>query len=266
MVYVLCKKQIADDAIEQSKQLSTNLQCILIQLNAENALSDRAVTKRIHRLERNKPLNSFEYFLSESIICLGMAKRFYKWNRKSQTIYGLLIRNMDIYTSLKNKLNEILYNQNQLFKRRNIYDSNFLIITTDDMIFENGVVVNMDINNILEFEEDELIDFYTWVNKIPDRIGWMIAMEAMIDQIQAAFFEICSSLYRMLNEYCKRLRQYLCSNKDKLKSSKFYSENSVQYRYRYMCCKYHFLKRLLELVGEEEKYIEKYNATCKENR
>ncbi|XP_070155705.1 uncharacterized protein, partial [Polyergus mexicanus] len=239
---------------------------ILIQLNAEQTLSNKAVTKRIHRLERNKPLNSFEYFLSESIICLGMAKRFYKWNKKSHAIYGLLIRNMDIYTRLKNKLNEILYNQNQLFKRRNIYDSNFIIITTDDMIFENGVVVNMDINNIMEFEEDELIDFYTWVNKIPDRIGWMVAMEAMIDQIQTAFFKICSSLYRVLNEYCMKLRQYLFSNKDTLKSSKFYSKNPIRHRYCYMCCKYHFLKRLLEVVGEEEKYIVKYDATCKENR
>lgn len=33
MVYVLCKKQIADDAIEQSKQLSTNLQWFVLSFN-----------------------------------------------------------------------------------------------------------------------------------------------------------------------------------------------------------------------------------------
>lgn len=120
---------------------------------------------------------------------------------------------------------------------------------------ENGQL-NMNINDILEFEDDELIDFYTWVNKIPDRIGLMIGMEHMFALIQDAFFEICSSLCQALNEYCKKLRQYLYNNKDKLKSNKFYSEkHSKQYRYRYMCCKYHFLKRLLELLSEVRAFV-----------
>lgn len=134
------------------------------------------------------------------------------------------------------------------------------------MIFENGVLVNINRNDemewwnwsdeILEFEDYELIDFYTWANKIPDRIGLMIGMEHMFDLIQDAFFKICSSLYKALNEYCKKLRQYLYNNKDKLKSSKFYSEKDpVQCRYRYTCCKYHFLKRLLEIISEVRTFV-----------
>jgi len=142
---------------------------------------------------------------------------------------------------------EKLYNVDQLAMRQEIYDINFIIVTEEDMIIENGVVENMDVGEVMEFEEFELEEFYNWVNKIPERKDLLIAIEGMFDGIQNIFFKRCSSLYQVLNNYCQNLKQYLYNNKDNLKSCKFYREISLS---QYVCCKYHLLKRLLERVDE----------------
>ncbi|EFN72465.1 Kinesin-like protein KIF9 [Camponotus floridanus] len=82
--------------IKVAKQLFDN---ILNRLYGEQAQSDRVVQARKRRL-RSKPANSFEYFLSKSIMYLNMANSFYEWNKKSREMFGALMRNMDIYTKM----------------------------------------------------------------------------------------------------------------------------------------------------------------------
>lgn len=151
------------------------------------------------------------------------------------------------HMQLKNQLEEKIYNKDQLAEGQEIFDINFIIVTEEDMIIEDGVIENMDVGEIMEFEEYELEEFYSWVNKIPDRKGLLIAIEAMFDEIQEVFSRRCSSLYEVLNNYCHNLKQYLYNNKDNLKSCKFYQEINLA---QYVCCKFHFLKRLLERVDE----------------
>lgn len=151
------------------------------------------------------------------------------------------------HMQLRNQLNENIYNSDQLADGQEIYDINFIIVTEEDMIIENGVVENMDISQVIEFEEYELEEFYNWVNKISERKGLLIAIEAMFDEIQDIFLKRCSSLYQVLANHYQNLKQYLYSNKENLKSCKFYREISLS---QYVCCKYHFLKRLLERFDE----------------
>lgn len=141
-----------------------------------------------------------------------------------------------------------MYNVDQLDDEEMIYDKNFIIIPESDLIYDEiGECVNADITQLLEFEEYEISEFYNWVHKVSEREGLLIGIEAKFNEIQDIFFKRCFSLYRELNDYCKKLRQYLCSNKHNLKSCKFYREINLA---QYVCCKYHFLKRLLERVGE----------------
>ncbi|XP_011269793.2 uncharacterized protein LOC105259508 [Camponotus floridanus] len=256
MVFALCKKYDTESAIEQSKHVLSNLQCILNRLYGEQAQSDRVVQARKRRL-RSKPANSFEYFLSKSIMYLNMANSFYEWNKKSREMFGALMRNMDIYTKLRNQLKEKIYNVDQLADGQEIYDINFIIVTEEDMIIENGIVENMDVSEVMEFEEFELEEFYNWVNKISERKELLIAIETIFDEIQDIFSKRCFSLYQVLDNYYQNLKQYLYNNKDNLKSCKFYREISLS---QYVCCKYHFLKRLLKRVDEEKEHIAKYNA------
>lgn len=151
------------------------------------------------------------------------------------------------HIQLKNQLEEKIYNTDQLAEGQEIFDVNFIIVTEEDMIIEDGVVENMDTSEVHEFEEYEIEEFYNWINKIPERKGVLIAIEAMFNEIQDIFFERCSLLYRELNNYCQNLKQYLYSNKENLKSFKFYREISLA---QYVCCKYHFLKKLLERVDK----------------
>ncbi|XP_072759411.1 uncharacterized protein [Anoplolepis gracilipes] len=252
MVYVFSKKYIAEDAIKQLKGVESNLKCILNRLLAEQDQYDKSVKDRKCRL-RNKPIYSYEYFLSKNIMCLDMAHKFYEWNKNSRRMFGLLILNMDIYTRLKVELQILKYNANKLAKGRNIDDRNFVIINSRDIIYENGVIVNMDASQIHEFEDDEAAEFYIWINKINERAQWLIDITVTFNKIRDAFFTRCFSLYQLLNDYCKELGQYLHNNKDNLKLCKFYREKNLA---QHACCKYHFLKQLLMRVSEEKKHCE----------
>lgn len=151
------------------------------------------------------------------------------------------------HIQLKNQLEEKMFNKDQLIDGQEILDINFIIITEEEMIIENGIVENVDLGEVHEFEEYEIEEFYNWVNKIPEREGLLIAIEAMFNEIQNAFFERCSSLHWELNNYCQNLKEHLYSNKDNLKLFKFYREINLA---QYVCCKYHFLKQLLKRVDE----------------
>ncbi|XP_029163461.1 uncharacterized protein LOC114934921, partial [Nylanderia fulva] len=233
---------------------------IFRQLIHKQNKNDKAVKSRKCSLLKKK-INSFKYFTNKGIMCLNMANKFHEWNRKSRTMFGLIMKNMDNYTKLRKEYEMIKYNMAQLAERERIYDDSFLIFDNNNILFNNGVA-NENGNNIFEYEDFEIVEFYGRINKVDDRELLLIGIETKLYEIQDTFFKRCFSLYQELNDYGTELRQYLCNDKHTLKSYKYRKKNLG----KFVCCRYHLLKRMLERINKHKKRIAKYNPTYKENK
>lgn len=77
------------------------------------------------------------------------------------------------------------------------------------MVVENGEFVYMNADSIIEFEEDELLECYLWVNKINERKDLMAKIDVIRSQIQNIYHTMCLTLYQIIDDCCMMLKSYL---------------------------------------------------------